>query len=674
MKASIIGRIRNTNLPRTKALLPLFEAVVNSFHAIEEVKGHSSPLIRIEATRERLLDKDELGEFESFAVIDNGSGFNDANYESFETVDTQYKHDLGGKGLGRFSWLKAFDHVEINSHYRDGDGLKHRAFCFLPREEESDALPEPSSEAEPRTTVRLVGFKSPYKESCPKELGAIAQRLIEHFLPLFLDPACPRLSLTDGPEEINLNRYFEDNFRASASAHTFEVQGAPFSLRGFRLYNTADRHHRILYAAHYRGVITERLDKHLPNLSGKIEDEDRGSFAYLAFVEGEKLDTYVNSERTSFSFPVADDEDQAGDTPQSALLAGELSLKLIREQALGKVTEDLKLFLDEINAAKQASVDRYINEEAPQYRPLRRYMPEFIDSIPPNPTPRTLEMTLHEQLYRKQRELKQESHKIIEESAPAENIEEYAARFRDFMERFNELGTSALAQYVLHRKIILDLFEKALQRDPNTGRYSLEKTVHNIVFPMRTTSDDVPFAQQNLWIIDERLTYHSFLSSDKPLKSLEPIDNPSDSRPDILIFDRPLAFGEDGQPLTSIVVVEFKRPDRDDYRDEDPISQVYRMIRDVRDGKMKDSQGRWLRTASSQIPSYAYIICDLTPDLETRVQNMGAFRTPDNQGYYGFNLNLNAYYEIISYNKLLGDARKRNRVLFDKLNIPVAAS
>ena len=28
------GRIRNTNLPKSHALLPLFEAVVNSIHAI----------------------------------------------------------------------------------------------------------------------------------------------------------------------------------------------------------------------------------------------------------------------------------------------------------------------------------------------------------------------------------------------------------------------------------------------------------------------------------------------------------------------------------------------------------------------------------------------------------------------------------------------------------------
>lgn len=32
------GRIRNTNLPKSHALLPLFEAVVNSIHAIEDAQ------------------------------------------------------------------------------------------------------------------------------------------------------------------------------------------------------------------------------------------------------------------------------------------------------------------------------------------------------------------------------------------------------------------------------------------------------------------------------------------------------------------------------------------------------------------------------------------------------------------------------------------------------------
>ena len=119
-----------------------------------------------------------------------------------------------------------------------------------------------------------------------------------------------------------------------------------------------------------------------------------------------------------------------------------------------------------------------------------------------------------------------------------------------------------------------------------------------------------------------------------------------------------------------MVVIEFKRPDRDDYGAEDPVTQVYRLVRDIRAGHKKDIKGREIRPLSESIPAYCYIICDLTQALEIKLQNMGAIRTPDNLGYYGFNPNLSAYYEVISYGKVLADAKKRNRILFDKLNLP----
>lgn len=148
------------------------------------------------------------------------------------------------------------------------------------------------------------------------------------------------------------------------------------------------------------------------------------------------------------------------------------------------------------------------------------------------------------------------------------------------------------------------------------------------------------------------------------------LENESASRPDLLIFNHPLVFSDDGEPLQSKVVIEFKKPDRTTYHDEDPVTQVYRMVREIRDGKKKDWQGRYIRPANQSIPAYCYIICDLTPPAAIRIQNMGARRTPDNLGYYGFNEALNTYYEVISYTKLLSDAQKRNRVLFEKLNLP----
>src|SRR5215469_1865899 len=115
-------------------------------------------------------------------------------------------------------------------------------------------------------------------------------------------------------------------------------------------------------------------------------------------------------------------------------------------------------------------------------------------------------MALHEQMFAKQRELKQESYRLMEESNEAAlKPEEYEAKINDFLERANELGKSSLAQYVAHRKVILEFLERSLQSDPQTGKYPLEEIVHKIIYPMRTTSEDVPYEQQNLWIIDERL-------------------------------------------------------------------------------------------------------------------------------------------------------------------------
>jgi hypothetical protein len=51
------------------------------------------------------------------------------------------------------------------------------------------------------------------------------------------------------------------------------------------------------------------------------------------------------------------------------------------------------------------------------------------------------------------------------------------------------------------------------------------------------------------------------------------------------------------------------------------------------------------------------------------LNDMDAFPTPDNQGYYGFSKNNGVYFEVMDYNKMLSDAKKRNRIFFDKLNL-----
>lgn len=663
MKVDLVGKIKNTQLPRSKALLPMFEAVVNSFQAIEErSNGQTTPRIEILVEREEMLPGMESdGEVNGFTVTDNGVGFNGENFESFFTSDTQYKRGRGGKGLGRFIWLKAFSSAEIESHFRENGKIMKRAFQFTTSTDQPEGVAEESSVTAPKTTARLVGMLSPYKEHCPRGLGLIGHRLIEHCLPFFLDPQCPAVILRDEKTSIDLNQYFRETFAEKASQHSFQIGEATFQLKGLRVHNPHEMHHRLIYAANAREVFPEKLDKHIPNLQKRLNDED-GSFVYLGFVEGAYLDEHVNSERTNFSFPLEHNADEMFD---------EITLEAIRKEALSGVGNDLQPFLEEINSEKRSIINTYVEKEAPQYRALTRYMDEIIDRIPPGTKGMALEMALHEQLYKKQRELKLESHRLIEDSVKsALRPEEYEAELNGFLERENELGKSSLAQYVVHRKIILEFLEKSLQTNPETGKYPLEEVIHKIIYPMRTTSDDVPYEQQNLWIIDERLSYHWFLTSDLPLDQTSVLDNESAARPDLMIFDRALSFAEDNTALNSLVIIEFKQPDRRSYNKEDPVDQVYRLIREIKSGHFKDRNGREIKVQSERIPAYAYVICDTTKAVEIIAENKGLLRTPDNLGYYGYNPALSAYVEIISYSKLLNDAKKRNKILFDKLHLP----
>jgi hypothetical protein len=100
MKVDLVGKVKNTQLPRSKALLPMFEALVNSFQSIEDAgEALRTPKIEIVVARDPALPGMEPdGDVNGFAITDNGVGFNPINVDSFFTSDTQHKVGRGGKG------------------------------------------------------------------------------------------------------------------------------------------------------------------------------------------------------------------------------------------------------------------------------------------------------------------------------------------------------------------------------------------------------------------------------------------------------------------------------------------------------------------------------------------------------------------------------------------------
>jgi hypothetical protein len=389
----------------------------------------------------------------------------------------------------------------------------------------------------------------------------------------------------------------------------------------------------------------------------------------LGILQSPYLTQHVNAVRTNFDLAGADDSE----IDQAELFAEEINKQDVRDEALKFIQKDLAPTLTDINQEKEIRIRDYVHTDAPQYKVLMKYAGDFIDKISPSATKGEIEVALHKELYQRESDLKREGSSIIKEAEKIDDYEAYQSRLMQFMDNYNELGVAALAQHVMHRRIMLQFLEKAISIDSKTRRFPLEEVVHQLVFPMRTTSDDIPYHEQNLWMIDERLTYHSFVSSDNPLKSNQNrFTSESEKRPDLFIFDEALLFNDgavDERPINSITIIEFKRPGRDDYNmQNNPLTQSFELIKRIREGRFLVN-GRPVAVSNDQIPANAYAVCDLTASLRGVMDNMDAFATADRQGYYGFHRNNKVFFEVIDYGKLLRDAGKRNRIFFDKLNI-----
>jgi hypothetical protein len=667
-----LGKINNTPLPDSKYLWPLFESVVNSIQSIEDSQI-TDGLIEVYAEREESLQlemssessreyKPELTSFTSFAITDNGHGFDSINYKSFLTSDSTLKWKKGCKGIGRFLWLKSFDKVKVLSNFMEDDAWHKREFEFsfdgvVPDDNLAD-----SDDEKRKTTIQLVGFKPPYSNKCPKSLDTLAKKIVEHCLIYFLLNKCPRIVLRDNlGESIPLNEYYENNIKDSLHQDHIDLDGNNFIIYHIKVPEGVSTHELHL-CANDREVRSIKLDKFFPNLQRKIADGSEKGFYYCGYLTGVYLDEKVNNSRTDFDFSDKYNVALENDMPERKLV----------DAATGFISTYLQEYIDEINNKKEKRVNDFVAHKKPQYRLLLKQRPNVINDIKPNLTDGDLELALHAQVLKWDMEAKQRGEEIKDKLA-SKGISptDIMPKYEEYCKEITAISRISLSEYIIRRKVILDLLETAIERKED-GAYENEDKLHSIICPMRYISDEVDFEEMNLWIIDERLAYHNFLASEKQMKELPTIDSKSEDRMDIAIFNDAFLFaGNTEPPFNSITIIEFKKPNRAGLNspDTDPIRQVCRYIDEILEGKRKKANGRPFGNVESTA-FYCYIIADLTDSMRKAAKGSTFTPTPDGDGYFGFNSNYNAYFEVISYDKLLRDAKARNQILFDKLFKP----
>lgn len=669
---NIVGRVRNLNLPKNKALWPLFEVISNAIHAIEEnKKGRGQINIRIirQGHQEALTTLDKVEEYlvKSFIVDDNGIGFNVNNYRSFLTAESEYKVEKGAKGIGRFVCLKAFKQIEYESTFVD----ESEVFCkrqFVLKATGNGVSNEFLTRVDAKltgTSVILNTYEEEYQSYCPKRLRDIGEQIVEHFFIYFLEEQCPVIKLIDANgQELYLQTIYGTDLEPNLSKRIFSVKNEEFKLSLLKVHNASNAH-KVHYCGNCRDVNSEHLNKYVSDLVGTLPLNGSEPVTCKAYVTADYLDKHVGNERTKFTFPDTEDEAMSGRI---------VTFEDIKKEVAKEIEDILKVPLENLRSEKIRAIRAYVDNFVPQFKPVLKYKQEEVKKLPASLDGEKLDIELFKLQQKLELENKQLGSKILSGNL-FDNTDEYQSAYRDYIEKSNDIGKSDLVKYVVHRRAVINLLDKFLGQDDN-GKFQTERTVHDIFFPIRKESDEVSYEQQNLWFIDERLSYHYYLSSDKPISEMSPIsDVNSDDRPDLFIFNSSLAFVDNDAPFNSFIIVEFKRPERNDYLDDtskrNPVDQVIEYIGKLRNGLAKDRKNKFIQIGDKdRIPFYAYVICDFTPKLNKLLASRDYIVTPDGMGYFYFHRAYNAYVEVISYQKLLKDAKNRNRVLFDKLGIP----
>lgn len=653
------GRVKNFSLPTNKPLMPLFEAVVNSFHAITE-KNIDNGIIEIKVIRNASLLNDGLDSITSFEIFDNGIGFNNRNLDSFMESDSDYKFDIGGKGVGRFTWLKAFENVHVKSIYQENNQYYLREFDFNQNIKDIDDSPKSTAENDTYTKITLDNYNSKYGLNVYKKLDTIARKLIFHCLLYFLSDKCPKVFIYDDNEKININDLCNSKIITEDSIVKFNIEEKEFSLMHVKVDSDMADEHALNLCGNDRFVQSKTLSKYIVNLCDQIKDKEY-SFWYLGILRSQYLDENVDMNRLAFTTIPENRPDNQ--------IMPIVSIENIVNVASEKVYEYLKDYLNPIEKTKVKRIDDYITHIAPEYRHLKKYATDKLSELKPNLS----DGKLDEELYKIKKTLDYENRKEIESlknSLCFEEItvDEYEKQVSSLIPKITSANQAILAEYVTHRKIILDLFDYGLRMKDN-GKYEKEAFMHNLIYPMRKNSDNIKLEDHNLWLIDERLAYYLYAASDIFLGDSNK-DKNNKTRPDVLLFDQIYNFFENedsSRPKDSVVLIEFKRPMRDNFINEDPVAQLLDYQTELETNKKKDAYGRYIRVDKST-KFYLYAICDLSETYKNKLRRVYNMHDDvDGAGFYRFDGNTSI--SVLSFDKVKEDARKRNKILFDKLGI-----
>ena len=509
---------------------------------------------------------------------DNGFGLDQKNWEAFTTTDTDNKILIGGKGVGRLLWLDCFEKIHISSVFDDETGRHKRSFDFvlaLTDQIQNQKIENASNVKDTSFHVQFTGVRdNGYLAKFPGRGAFVFQHLTSHFLPTFIGSKCPLITVHVGDE----TRHYPDDISKIVYRRSPEISLTTDTYGTLKLtLMECDRiastdlkgTHFIHFIAHDRTVHSQSIDAKL-GLKFFGENGDR---VFHALLTGDYLDQNVNQERTAFLF-----ED------------------VVIERIINDVcTESIEKFLEGPLALLSGDQRKKIEEITESYPSVAFGDTEELQAKIPSGELNGDAIYGHlarERFRRDQRQAEKIRNVLERLKDSTIDINTFTSAIAEAGKEIEAAEQRSLTEYIVRRKVVLDFIEILLEKvrdDSRDSSYQREDILHSFICPLRVTTiadgnTKIEAAtSHDLWIIDERLTFAQYFSSDIEFSAMsKAIEN--DERPDVLIFDYVHGLRQTEQP-SKVLLVEFKRPGRSSYSDnENPQQQVERYIRRLQSG------------------------------------------------------------------------------------------
>lgn len=676
--------IDSVDLTRNEVLLPIYESVVNSIISLmktDESDKKINVFIERNISQTPTLDFDtsSIETIQNVIIVDNGEGFTESNFKSFQQPFSKYNKKYGCKGIGRFTILALFEKMEVVSIYKEQDTWYKRSFSFDASTEISgEEKVEWTGDQRLQTTVRLLNCNNqqllPYTAKTSSE---IARGLMEHCFIYYLSETLPQIYINEKNREneqweaYSVNALFSSDSKEKEK--DFELCGQKFKIYVVTSNQvTSRKYNYVSLCANSRKVGGKRdLAKYDSLYSYPITD---GSVAkYLdVYVVSPYLDKRVNNQRTGFNMP---DNESSLESPMEVDIT-EVSIEALMKKIADVLSSLYESYAIETKKRTIKEVKDYISQHAPQYNSFL-YRQDILDVIPPNLSDEKKDEFLHKIAYRENKKITEKIDQFVEaKEVSDEQISEIIASIKDS----TAYNTDTLAAYVFRRKAIIRLFSRMLDQLEN-GKYELEKMIHNIIFPMGLTNRQLTYQYHNLWLLDDRFSTYRFIASDKSITSFSQIK--SSLEPDLIMIDNdnnlinnPISFGnKDKGEVSSMVIFEFKRPGdtahqkrASDFRWEfsDLVKEYFETFLFGKEKEKKKYRGNPV-VITQDTPKFGYVIMDEMPKELIDYNLHNGWRKSPFGSYYKIIAEQNLHIEAITYQNLLYNAKERNNPYFDQL-------